>query len=138
MSVNLFQKYLEISSLIFSEHIIESLDISLISINGKEASNLQEIRLELLSNSGETGSIDLVFHLETAKAQESTLSVPINNFLSTAEEQNAPENFLGFDLALKMQPTRWRNMRRILWLYKSGLEVNDRILAVNSQPIYVI
>jgi len=106
----------------------------LISINGKEASNLQQIRLELLSNSGETGSLDLVFQSRDGQRQES-ISIPINDFLSTAEEQNAPENFLGFNLVLKMQPLVGVISRDSLAL-QNGLEVNDRILAVNSQPIY--
>ena len=106
----------------------------LISINGKEASNLQQIRLELLSNSGETGSLDLVFQSRDGQRQES-ISIPINDFLSTAEEQNAPENFLGFNLALKMQPLVGVISKDSLAL-QNGLEVNDRILAVNSQPIY--
>jgi regulator of sigma E protease len=106
----------------------------LLSINGKEASNLQQIRLELLSNSGDTGLLDLVFQSRDGQRQES-ISIPINDFLSTAEEQTTPENFLGFNFALKMQPLVGVISKDSLAL-QNGLKVNDRILAVNSQPIY--
>ena len=106
----------------------------LVSINGKQTSNLQQIRLELLSNSGETGSLDLLFKSRDGQRQEN-IFIPIDNFLSSPEEQNTPENFLGFKLDMKMQP--------LVGVISegspasiNGLQVNDRILAVNSQTIY--
>ena len=113
----------------------------LISINGKQTSNLQQLRLELLSHSGETGSLDLIFKSREGERQEN-ISIPIDNFLSSAEEQNAPENFLGsfddgkgFKLAMKNQPLVGVIVKDSLAL-QNGLQINDRILDVNSQPIY--
>ena len=60
------------------------------------------------------------------------LSVPVENYLSDPEEQNAPENFMGFDLIMKLQPTVSVHCKRLLKPLKSGLMVNDRILAVTS------
>ena len=106
----------------------------LVSINGKQTSNLQQIRLELLSNSGETGSLDLLFKSQDGQRQEN-ISIPINNFLSSPEEQNTPENFLGFKLDMKMQPLVGV-ISKDSPASINGLQVNDRILAVNSQTIY--
>jgi len=106
----------------------------LVSINGKKTSNLQQIRLELLSFSGSTGSLDLVFKSRDGRQQEN-ISIPVENFLSSAEEQNAPENFLGFKIVMKMQPLVGVISKDSPAL-QNGLMVNDRILAVNSEPIY--
>lgn len=106
----------------------------LVSINGKQTSNLQQIRLELLSNSGETGSLDLLFKSRDGQRQEN-IFIPIDNFLSSPEEQNTPENFLGFKLDMKMQPLVGVISKDSLASI-NGLQVNDRILAVNSQTIY--
>ena len=106
----------------------------LVSINGKQTSNLQQIRLELLSNSGETGSLDLLFKSRDGQRQEN-IFIPIDNFLSSPEEQNTPENFLGFKLDMKMQPLVGVISKDSPALI-NGLQVNDRILAVNSQTIY--
>ena len=106
----------------------------LVSINGKQTSNLQQIRLELLSFSGSTGFLDLAFKSRDGSRQEN-ITIPVENFLSSVEEQNAPENFLGFKIAMKMQPLVGVISKESPAL-QSGLMVNDRILAVNSQPIY--
>ena len=106
----------------------------LVSINGKKTSNLQQIRLELLSFSGSTGFLDLAFRSRDGRQQEN-ISIPVENFLSSAEEQNAPENFLGFKIVMKMQPLVGVISKDSLAL-QNGLMVNDRILAVNSEPIY--
>ena len=105
----------------------------LISINDKPVSNLQDIRLELLSLSGTNGAINFNF-VTGSRASEYTVSVPVKNYLSDPEEQNAPENFMGFDLSMKLQPTVGV-IAKDAEAFKSGLMVNDRILAVNSQPI---
>ena len=106
----------------------------LVSINGKQTSNLQQIRLELLSFSGSTGFLDLVFKSRDGSRQED-ITLPVENFLSSAEEQNAPENFLGFKIVMKMQPLVGVISKDSPAL-QNGLMVNDRILAVNSEPIY--
>ena len=106
----------------------------LVSINGKQTSNLQQIRLELLAFSGSTGFIDLVFKSRDGSRQEN-ITIPVENFLSSAAEQNAPENFLGFKIAMKMQPLVGIISKESPAL-QNGLMVNDRILAVNSVPIY--
>jgi len=106
----------------------------LVSINGKQTSNLQQIRLELLSFSGSTGFLDLVFKSRDGSRQEN-ITIPVENFLSSAAEQNAPENFLGFKIAMKMQPLVGIISKESPAL-QNGLMVNDRILAVNSVPIY--
>ena len=106
----------------------------LVSINGKQTSNLRQIRLELLSNSGETGSLDLLFKSRDGQRQEN-IFIPIDNFLSSPEEQNTPENFLGFKLDMKMQPLVGV-ISKDSPASINGLQVNDRILAVNSQTIY--
>ena len=105
----------------------------LISINDKPVSNLQDIRLELLSLSGTNGAINFNF-VTGSRASEYTVSVPVENYLSDPEEQNTPENFMGFDLSMKLQPTVGV-IAKDAEASKSGLMVNDRILAVNSQPI---
>ena len=105
----------------------------LISINGKKVSSLQDIRLELLSLSGINGMIDFTFMSDPSEF-EYTLSVPVENYLSNPDEQNAPENFMGFSLSMKMQPTVGV-IAKDAQAAQSDLKVNDLILAVNSQPI---
>ena len=105
----------------------------LISINEKQVSSLQDIRLELLSLSGTNGVINFNF-ITGSRESEYTVSVPVENYLSDPEEQNTPENFMGFDLSMKLQPTVGE-IAKDTEAAKSGLMVNDRILAVNSQPI---
>ena len=72
----------------------------LTSINEKQVSSLQDIRLELLSLSGTNGNINYTFE-RSPRAFEYMVSVPVENYLSDLEEQNAPENFMGFDLSMK-------------------------------------
>ena len=105
----------------------------LISINEKHVSSLQDIRLELLSLSGANGAINFSF-ITGSRSSEYTVSVPVENYLSDPEEQNTPENFMGFDLSMKLQPTVGM-IAKDTEAAKSGLMVNDRILAVNSQSI---
>ncbi|MDA8655468.1 RIP metalloprotease RseP [Gammaproteobacteria bacterium] len=122
---------------ISAEYIQNSSDLKpgdvLIAINDKTVSSLQDIRLELLSLSGTNGMIDFTF-TRGPGASKYTLSVPVKNYLSAPEEQNAPENFMGFDLVMKLQPTIGV-IAPDSEAAKSGLMVNDRILAVNSQSI---
>ncbi len=105
----------------------------LISINGKKVSSLQDIRLELLSLSGTNGMIDFRFMRDSSEF-EYTVSVPVENYLSNPDEQNAPENFMGFTLSMKLQPTVGV-IAKDAQAAQSDLKVNDHILAVNSQPI---
>jgi regulator of sigma E protease len=105
----------------------------LTSINEKKVSSLQDIRLELLSLSGTNGIINYSF-ISGPRASEYIVSVPVENYLSNPDEQNAPENFMGFDLSMKLQPTVGV-IAKDSEAAKSELMVNDRILAVNSQPI---
>ena len=105
----------------------------LISINEKHVSSLQDIRLELLSLSGTNGAINFSF-ITGSRSSEYTVSVPVENYLSDPKEQNTPENFMGFDLSMKLQPTVGM-IAKDTEAAKSGLMVNDRILAVNSQSI---
>ena len=125
-------------SAISSSYLLQNTSLEpghiLISINGKKTSNLQQIRLELLANSGETGSLDLQFQSRDGQRQENII-IPIDNFLSQAEEQNAPENFLGFELTMKVQPLVGM-ISKDSFALSNGLKVNDRIIAANSQPIY--
>ena len=71
----------------------------LIAINEKKVSSLQDIRLELLSLSGTNGRINFTF-LSSRQSFEYDVSVPVNNYLSDPNEQNAPENFMGFELSM--------------------------------------
>lgn len=92
---------------ITSSYLLESTLLEpgyiLVSINGKEVSNLQQIRLELLSNSGSSSALNLEFLSPDGQRQEN-INIPLKDFLATAEEQNNPESFLGFGLVMKMQP----------------------------------
>ena len=105
----------------------------LIAINNKTVNSLQDIRLELLSLSGTTGIIDFIFSRDINRS-EIKVSIPVENYLSNPDEQNAPENFMGFNLSLKLQPTVGA-IAKNSFAYEYGLRVNDRILEVNSQSI---
>tara|TARA_Y100000385_G_scaffold98414_1_gene101795 strand:- start:1325 stop:2668 length:1344 start_codon:yes stop_codon:yes gene_type:complete len=105
----------------------------LIAINNKRVSSLQDIRLELLSLSGKTGTIDFVF-LSGLNRSEYTVSLPVTDYLSNQDEQNEPENFMGFNLSMKLQPTIGAIAKDSL-ARVNGLKVNDRILEVNNQLI---
>ena len=122
---------------VYSQHLQSNSSLKagdiLTSINEKKVSSLQDIRLELLSLSGKNGIINYTF-ITDARASEYTVSVPVENYLSNPDEQNAPENFMGFDLSMKLQPTIGV-IAKDSKAAKSELMVNDRILAVNSQQI---
>ena len=105
----------------------------LTAINDKRVASLQDIRLELLSLSGTNGLINFTFN-SGALGFEYTVPVPVENYLSDLEKQNAPENHMGFDLSMKIQPTVGL-IAKDAEVANSELMVNDRILAVNSQPI---
>ena len=105
----------------------------LIAINEKKVASLQDIRLELLSLSGTTGIIDFVFSRDLNRS-EFKVSVPVENYLSDPDQQNAPENFMGFNLLMKLQPTVGAIAANSP-ANANGLEVNDRILEVDSQLI---
>jgi regulator of sigma E protease len=105
----------------------------LIGINNKMVNSLQDIRLELLSLSGTTGMIDFIFSRGVDRS-EVKVSIPVENYLSNLDEQNAPENFMGFNLSMKLQPTVGA-IDKSSAAYANGLKVNDRILEVNSQLI---
>ena len=120
------------SEFLQSNSALKSGDI-LIAINEKKVSSLQDIRLELLSLSGKNGTINFTF-LGSDQPFEYVVSVPVNDYLSDPNEQNAPENFMGFDLSMKLQPMVGV-IAKDSNAAKSELKVNDLILAVNSQPI---
>ena len=105
----------------------------LTAINDKSVASLQDIRLELLSLSGTNGIINFTFN-SGALGFEYTVPVPVENYLSDPEKQNAPENHMGFDLFMKIQPTVGL-IAKDAEVANSELMVNDRILAVNSQSI---
>ena len=105
----------------------------LTAINDKRVASLQDIRLELLSLSGTNGLINFTFN-SGALGFEYTVPVPVENYLSDPEKQNAPENHMGFDLFMKIQPTVGL-IAKDAEVANSELMVNDRILAVNSQSI---
>lgn len=105
----------------------------LTAINDKRVASLQDIRLELLSLSGTNGLINFTFN-SGALGLEYTVPVPVENYLSDPEKQNAPENHMGFDLFMKIQPTVGL-IAKDAEVANSELMVNDRILAVNSQSI---
>ena len=105
----------------------------LIAINEKKVASLQDIRLELLSLSGTTGTIDFMFSRDLNRS-EFKVSVPVENYLSDPDQQNAPENFMGFNLLMKLQPTIGAIAANSP-ANANGLKVNDRILEVDSQLI---
>ena len=119
-------QYLQINSSLKAGDILTS-------INEKKVSSLQDIRLELLSLSGTNGTINFGFKTGS-RASKYIVSVPVENYLSDPDEQNTPENFMGFDLSMKLQPTIGV-IAKDTEAAKSGLMINDRILAVNSQSI---
>ena len=120
------------SEFLQSNSALKSGDI-LIAINEKKVSSLQDIRLELLSLSGTNGIINFTF-LSGEELFEYEVSVPVNDYLSDPNEQNAPENFMGFALSMKLQPVVGV-IAKDSNAAKSELKVNDLILAANSQPI---
>jgi len=105
----------------------------LTAINDKKVVSLQDIRLELLSLSGTNGLINFTFN-SGSRALDYSVAVPVENYLSDPEKQNAPENYMGFDLSMKIQPTVGA-IAKDAKVANSELMVNDRILAVNTQPI---
>ena len=105
----------------------------LIAINEKKVASLQDIRLELLSLSGTTGTINFMFSRDLNRS-EFKVSVPVENYLSDPDQQNAPENFMGFNLLMKLQPTVGAIAANSP-ANANGLKVNDRILEVDSQLI---
>ena len=120
------------SEFLQSNSALKSGDI-LTAINEKKVSSLQDIRLELLSLSGTNGIINFTF-LSGEQQFEYEVSVPVNDYLSDPNEQNAPENFMGFELSMKLKPMVGVIAKDSM-AAKSGLKVNDLILAANSQPI---
>jgi regulator of sigma E protease len=124
----------EISSVYLAQNASLQPGDVLVGINGKQVSSMQNIRLELLSFSGSSGFLDLAFQSNDGQKQFD-VSMPVTNFLSTPEAQNTPENFLGFDIIMKLQPIVGVISDDSKAL-QSGLKVNDRIIAINSQPVY--
>jgi len=101
-------------------------------IEGKKINNLQDLRLELLSHSGKSGFINLGFKDTVGNRFDEAIEV--NNFLSDESEQINPENALGFTIDLKLRPYIGQ-IADGLPVASSGLQVNDLILSVESQPI---
>ena len=101
-------------------------------IEGKKINNLQDLRLELLSHSGKSGFINLGFKDTVGNRFEEAFEV--NNFLSNESEQITPENALDFSIDLKLRPYIGQ-IANDLPVASSGLQVNDLILSVESQPI---
>ena len=120
------------SEFLQSNSALKSGDI-LTAINEKKVSSLQDIRLELLALSGTNGIINFTF-LSGEQQFEYEVSVPVNDYLSDPNEQNAPENFMGFELSMKLKPMVGV-IDKDSKAAKSELKVNDLILAANSQPI---
>ena len=101
-------------------------------IEGKKINNLQDLRLELLSHSGKSGFINFGFKDTVGNRFEEAIEV--NNFLSDESEQINPENALDFTIDLKLRPYIGQ-IADGLPVASSGLQVNDLILSVESQPI---
>ncbi len=101
-------------------------------IEGKKINNLQDLRLELLSYSGKSGFINFGFKDTFGNRFEEAIEV--NNFLSDESDQINPEKALGFTIDLKLRPYIGQ-IADSLPVASSGLQVNDLILSVESQPI---
>jgi len=119
------------TSKIENQYAFENGDV-LEFIEGKKINNLQDLRLELLSHSGKSGFINLGFKDTVGNRFEEAIEV--NNFLSDESEQINPESALGFLIDLKLRPYIGQ-IADGLPVASSGLQVNDLILSVESQPI---
>ena len=121
---------------ITSTMIIESTQIQsghvLKSINGKILSNLQELRLELLSMSGMTG--DIFFEFENENGQSYSQSIFVKDFLSSEESQLVPENAFGFNIELSLIPYVGQILENSN-AFNSELKLNDLIVKANSVKI---
>ena len=102
------------------------------AINGKKISNLQDLRLELLSHSGSNVELDL--QIERGFENKFKYPLRLDNFLATNLSQEAPENYLGLDLQLKTAPYIG-GFSESSNAPSAGLKVNDKITSINSEPI---
>ena len=102
------------------------------SINGKMLSNLQELRLELLSMSGMTG--DIFFEFENENGQSYSQSIFVKDFLSSEESQLVPENAFGFNIELSLIPYVGQILENSN-AFNSELKLNDLIVKANSVKI---
>ncbi len=119
------------TSKIENQYAFENGDV-LEFIEGKKINNLQDLRLELLSHSGKSGYINLGF--KDTVGNRFVEAIEVNNFLSDESEQINPESALGFLIDLKLRPYIGQ-IADGLPVASSGLQVNDLILSVESQPI---
>ena len=121
---------------ITSTMIIENTQIQsghvLKSINGKMLSNLQELRLELLSMSGMTG--DIFFEFENENGQPYSQSIFVKDFLNSEESQLVPENAFGFNIELSLIPYVGQILENSN-AFNSELKLNDLIVKANSVKI---
>jgi regulator of sigma E protease len=116
---------------IAQESVLQKGDV-IAAINGKSISNLQDLRLELLSHSGSNDQI--ILQIERGLNNSFAYTLNLNNFLESTEAQESPEDYLGFDLELKIAPYIG-GFSETSMAPNAGLKVNDKIVAINSQAI---
>ena len=116
---------------ITQESVLQKGDV-IAAINGKSISNLQDLRLELLSHSGSDDQI--VLQIERGPNNSFAYNLNLNNFLASTEAQESPEDYLGFDLELKIAPYIG-GFSETSMAPSAGLKVNDKIIGINSQSI---
>jgi regulator of sigma E protease len=103
----------------------------IVSVDGRAVDSFTDLSLALAARVGETGSIEIsVVRRQTQK----TVQLPIENWLADQDAPNPLQN-LGLSPEMPIHPPLIGRIEAGGAAEQSGLQVGDRVLAVNGQAV---
>ena len=101
------------------------------SINGVTIKDAKDFNLELLSYAGYTGEINFEINRDDIPL---SVSIEVLDFLPTSESQSNPAEYMGFEVAYKMQPIIGRIVSGGS-ADNAGLKSNDLVLEIGNERV---
>jgi len=101
------------------------------AINGVTIKDAKDFNLELLSYAGYTGEINFEVNRNNSPL---SVSIKVEDFLPTSESQSNPAEYMGFEVAYKMQPIIGRIVSGGS-ADNAGLKSNDLVLEIGNERV---
>ena len=101
------------------------------SINGVTIKDAKDFNLELLSYAGYTGEINFEVNRDEIPL---SVNIEVLDFLPTSESQSNPAEYMGFEVAYKMQPIIGRIVSGGS-ADNAGLKSNDLVLEIGNERV---
>lgn len=108
--------------------------VEIVAVDGQPVADLREVQLALLSRLGESGEI--VLDVRSPEGMNAQVRYPIDRWLARVQDPN-PFAELGLQFWRPELPAVIAEVQTGSVAERAGLRPNDRVLAVNGEPVSV-